>query len=247
MSRSKVPYVNACYECSKDLPLDVELELTDFPSSEAYLIQEICRAATENTDESEHEDVRDRILEQDWRYHSTRIDTELSRALGSLLGPNEAHVERWESIVISLPSDGDPLWRRIRRSCSSVVKLEVTNRLVGWDERGIDPADLPHLPLIRDLRFFGTPEQTYAQIAVAHKTRKTLEIVIGESILMQVSILSALTNLHTLILRIRDLDATPHSFNLPQLEALTLYAVSGHVGPWRISIECIQAATWKLL
>lgn len=255
-SLTQAPYIIACYERSKGLPLDVELFLYEFPSIQEYLREELYRAARGITDDSEHDEIAGKIFEKDWDHDSKWINTELSRTLDCIFGANDTNIKRWRSLELCLPSHEETartIWRRIRQSTFSVVKLDITNLPSEWDEQERDQSDVPHLPLIQHLAFEGTPEQVRVHLDTFPTTLEILEIIIDETTFFtQLSSLSALTSLRILILHIKGLSAERPQLALPQLdlqrlEVLTLYASSRYIQLDDQDTEKIQSATWNLL
>jgi hypothetical protein len=106
---SLVPYVNACFERSHDLALDVELELESFLSCRRYISESICRSVKDILDHEDQTQVRDMVYGGRWKTSSSGYNLQRSRAFNSIFGVNSDRIVRYSTLELSLPENKDIL------------------------------------------------------------------------------------------------------------------------------------------
>lgn len=100
-------YILACLKHSRDLLLDIELDLSTFPTITDYLRCETVNSLQSMVNEDQH-----RALEEaswDWRFEfgSYRYDENVNHFFHCLVGRNGEHMRWWSSLEISLPFNLD--------------------------------------------------------------------------------------------------------------------------------------------
>jgi hypothetical protein len=120
---SQLSYISACMVHSKDVPMEVELNLTDFCGS-GYIAEVLSRYSRTITDEEEHALIIRKIRNQEWDYYSPQFQKEKGLALDRLLEMSG----RWGKLDIMLPIDGKEamvVWNKIRKATSQLNLLRM--------------------------------------------------------------------------------------------------------------------------
>lgn len=100
---SLVPYVNACFERSRDLTLDVKLDMGNLPTLNRYIttyLYECCRPIINWPDQHRFFDALDGV---NWSCGSQWYEFQHEAVLNSLFGSNSEHLSRYRTLNLGLP------------------------------------------------------------------------------------------------------------------------------------------------
>jgi F-box-like len=93
--KSLFPYIFACLNRSKNLPITVHLDMQGL-SNGGYITESLTQHAKAIVDEDEHNVIVQRILNQGWYFRSIWFDSQLELVIERLVGADGEHIKRWE-------------------------------------------------------------------------------------------------------------------------------------------------------
>jgi hypothetical protein len=123
--KSRFPYIFACLNHSKNLPITVYLDM-QYLSHQLYIAEALAQQAKAIIDEDDHDMIFQRIRNQDWNFRSTGFDSQLERVIERVMGVDGEHIRCWGTMTLCLPDDADMairLWNRLARGLMAVEKL----------------------------------------------------------------------------------------------------------------------------
>jgi hypothetical protein len=127
--KSQFPYIFACLNHSKNLPITVDLEMRDL-SHEDYITEALAQHATTIVDEDEHDGILYQMRSQRWEFYSTRFDSQLEPVIERLVGVDGEHIKRWGTMTLRLPDDENMairVWNLLARRLKGVENVVIDN------------------------------------------------------------------------------------------------------------------------
>jgi F-box-like len=127
--KSLFPYIFACLNRSKSLPITVHLDM-QLLNDEDYITESLIQHAKAIVDEDEHELIIQQIRDQDWEFRSTWFDSQLERVIACLIGADGEHIKRWKAMRLYLPEDADMairVWNILARGLKAVENVVIEN------------------------------------------------------------------------------------------------------------------------
>ena len=247
--KSLFPYIFACLDRSKNLPITVDLQMDNL-GHEYYIAEALVQQAKAIVDEDERDMIVDRIESQEWDFRSTWFDSQLEPVIERLVGADGEHIKRWETMTLYLPDDEDMairVWNILARGLKAVKNVVLDNF----------PSASPHI-FVPD---FGTVKKfdlTYAcdaerrpitRFGLSPSTLGHLEIRVRNPSI-DLAELPRFQQLHTLRLscpssgKKENLD---FSISLPHLETLTLWGNYGILAQLRFNFPSLDllTVTWE--
>lgn len=129
-AQSKLGYIRACVERSRNVPLILDLDFLSFPSCSEYIKLAMRESAKAITDEGEHASICSRVGGLIWNYQSPLYVAKVDMIVDNLVGIQRTNLNRWSSLTLKLPTNRDlawNIWKRFGGSFPSLEHLEITN------------------------------------------------------------------------------------------------------------------------
>jgi hypothetical protein len=231
---SLVPYVDACFERSQDLTLDVDLNLEDFPDLDEYITTSLYTCAKSIIDYPHPRSVLSNLDDIRWNCSSQWYESESKTILNSLFGTKSRHLVRYHKLVLHLPYDDDKSAMIIAIRSSgpfpNLKYLEVHN--LHKSKSFFQDSSFPSVETIKL-----DEDVPLTNLAVSRTSIRHLEIGFDLQ-LSHLAELSSFTQLHKLVLHLPEFgprrDETYRiSINLQYLAELT---ISG-LHPWLRQVD----------
>jgi hypothetical protein len=127
--KSQFPYIFACLNRSKNLPITVDLDMQDLDHG-AYIIEALAHQAKAIVDEDEHDRIIQQIADQVWDFRSTWFDSQIELVIERLVGADGEHIKRWGTMMLHLPDDENMairVWNLLARRLRGVENVVVDN------------------------------------------------------------------------------------------------------------------------
>jgi hypothetical protein len=127
--KSQFPYIFACLNRSKNLPITVYLDMRDL-SHYDYITEALAQHAKAIVYEDECDAILEKIRNEDWDFHSTWFDSQLESVFERLIGADAEYIKRWETITLHLPDEADiaiRVWNKLARGLKAVKNVVIKN------------------------------------------------------------------------------------------------------------------------
>jgi hypothetical protein len=127
--KSQFPYIFACLDRSKNLPITVDLEMRDLGHYD-YITESLAQHAKVIVYEDECDLILQQIRDQDWDFHSIWFDAKLDYVFERLIGADAEYIKRWETMTLRLPDEADiaiRVWNKLARGLKAVENVVIKN------------------------------------------------------------------------------------------------------------------------
>jgi hypothetical protein len=240
--KSLFPYIFACLNHSKNLPITVHLDMQDLYHGD-YIAAALAQQAKTIVDGDDHDGITQQILDQSWDFRSTWFDSQLEPIIERLLGADGKHIKRWETMTLYLPGDADiaiRVWNLLARGLKAIENVVIHN----FPDASPD-IFMPNFGTVKNFNFSCADYAegpAIMEFGLSPSTLKHLEIEVGNPSI-DLAELSHFQQLHTLKLFCIFLDNKSNldfSISLPHLETLTLSGFYGLLGQLRFDLPSLD-------
>lgn len=203
-------YLSACIERSRGLHLDVELDLSHFPSCRMYLEQEVVAFAKSLVNSSDHESVETQMEELDWDLESEQYSRLLTGALERILGTNGSRLPRLASLSLVFPEDDEDtavdVWSHLKGNLLNLKALTIDHLPIGEEQisrlRDLAEHGIPHFPVLERLAIVDADDGHDLRVFSLAPDSLTFLQVAFDPIAQNFEAIAAFTQLHTLELHV---------------------------------------------
>jgi hypothetical protein len=242
--KSQFPYIFACLNRSKNLPITVDLDMQDLDHG-AYIIEALAHQAKAIVDEDEHDRIIQQIADQVWDFRSTWFDSQIELVIERLVGADGEHIKRWGTMMLHLPDDENMairVWNLLARRLRGVENVVVDNFPSASSD--IFVADLRTVKKFGLLCAYDAERPPITIFGLSPSTLKHLEIEV-QNPSIDLAELSQFWQLRTLRLSCyissdNFSERFDFSVSLPHLETLTLSGNYGVLAQLRLDFPSLD-------